>query len=87
MRASAVNDSNDVALQVMNIAVFHAVILYKRRSRLCIIEEMQLFRALCVAFSHSSLGRMGNQLIAENRTAKYSFVESMPFARGCLPRA
>ena len=82
-----VNDSDDVALQVMNIVVFHAVILYKRRSRLRIIEEMQLFCALSAAFIHSSLGRMGNQFTVESRIAKYSFVESAPFARGCLPRA
>ena len=71
----------------MNITVLYAVILYKRWSRLHIIEEVELFRALSAAFIHSSLGQMGNQLTAENRTVKYSFVESMPFARGCLPRA
>ena len=83
----AVNDSDDVSLQIMNIAILHAVILYKCRSRLGIIEKMQRFHALSAAFIHGSSGRMGNQLTAESRTAKYSFVESMPFTRGCLPRA
>ena len=52
----------------MDIAVHGVVPLHKRRSRLRIIEEMQLFRVFGAAFIHISLGRMGNQLTAENRT-------------------
>ncbi len=49
----------------MNIAVYGVVPLHKRRSALRIIEEMQLFRALCAAFIHGSLGHMRNQLTVE----------------------
>ena len=42
-RAVRVNDSNYVSMHVMSIAILHAVIRYKRRAALVIIEEMQLF--------------------------------------------
>lgn len=42
-RAVRVNDSNYVSLHVMSIAILHAVIRYKCRAVLVIIEEMQLF--------------------------------------------
>ena len=84
---NTVNDSDDGPPADYEHSVHGVVPLHIRWSRLRIIEEMQLFRALSAAFIHSSLGQMGNQLTAENRTVKYSFVESMPFARGCLPRA
>ena len=74
-------------LEFMGIVILDAIVLYEGRNALFFVEEMQFFRALSAAFIHSSLGQMGNQLTAENRTVKYSFVESMPFARGCLPRA
>ena len=77
--AGCVKDPDNIALQTMNIAVFYAVILYKRRSRLRIIEEMQIFRALSAAFIHSSLGQMGNQFTAKNRTVKYNLDPLAPW--------
>ena len=85
--AGCVNDSDNITVRVMDIVILDAVVLYKGRNALFFIEEMQIFRALSAAFIHGSLGRMGNRFTAENRTMKYSFVESMPFARRCLPRA
>ena len=52
----------------MDIVILDAVAFYKGRNALFFIEEMQLFRVFGAAFIHISLGRMGNQLTAENRT-------------------
>ena len=52
-----VNDADDVALEVVNIAVHFAVVFYKRGSRLIIIEKMQMIIAFISIYFYSSLGQ------------------------------
>ena len=63
--ASSVNECHNVALKVVDISVHGSVVFNKGRPGLSIVEEVQLFRALCTVLIHCSLGHMGNELAME----------------------
>ena len=64
--SSIVNNCHNIALEVVDVTVFDAIVFYEGRPGLRIIEEVEfVFASFNTFFIYHSLGQMGNQFTME----------------------